>query len=210
MAEHEIKVDTGVGGVQSLKIDLPSNSISQKEEKKVEPIAHANTTKKKPGIGRKVLDMFTRESVRDVGEYVVTDVIVPSIIKMVVTIIKNSTDLIFTGKVSGDKRKDDTYISYSERYKDGDSYPYRSSRRNSRYDFTEITFDSRGEAEDVLDQMLDIIDRYRSVSVADFYSLSDVRHEYTDEKYGWFSLRSASIKRGYGGWYVDLPRPEVI
>ena len=44
-------------------------------------------------------------------------------------------------------------------------------------------------------------------SVADLYGLVGIDSEYTDNKYGWTNLSSASIKATRDGYILDLPRP---
>ena len=47
-------------------------------------------------------------------------------------------------------------------------------------------------------------------TVADLYELVGVTGEYTDNKYGWDSLGSASVTRVRGGYLVDLPRTRLL
>ena len=58
------------------------------------------------------------------------------------------------------------------------------SRTRTGYDYDDIILESRGEAEDVLERMDELIATYQVVSVADFYDLVGVSGNYTDNKYG--------------------------
>ena len=67
----------------------------------------------------------------------------------------------------------------------------RGSR--ARHDFDDILFESRGEAEDVLSHLVDLTIDYGVASVADFYDLSGIESQFTDNKYGWTNLRDAEV-----------------
>jgi hypothetical protein len=51
-----------------------------------------------------------------------------------------------------------------------------------------------------------LIDTYGIVSVADFYDLVGITGNYTDNKYGWNNIHSASIVRVREGYMIKLPR----
>ena len=76
----------------------------------------------------------------------------------------------------------------------------------SRYSYDEIILDSRGEAEDVLARLDELIDSYGLVRVADLYDLVGITGDYTDNKYGWTSLRTAEVIRVREGYAIKMPR----
>lgn len=68
-------------------------------------------------------------------------------------------------------------------------------------------FESRGEAEEVLSRMNELIDTYGLVSVADAYDLCGTTSVYTDNKRGWTNLDGAEVIRIRGGYYkLCLPK----
>lgn len=75
-----------------------------------------------------------------------------------------------------------------------------------KYDYDDIILESRGEAEDVLERMDELIATYQLVSVADFYDLVGVSGNYTDNKYGWTDIRNASVIRVRDGYMIKLPK----
>ena len=82
-----------------------------------------------------------------------------------------------------------------------------------RFDYDDISFDSRGDAELVLDQMRDLVDGDRGfglVTVADMYDLAGLQAPFTARKYGWFNLRTAEVIRGRDGFYIRLPKAMPI
>ena len=73
-----------------------------------------------------------------------------------------------------------------------------------------IILSSRGEAESVLARMDELVYTYGLVRVADLYDLVGVTGDYTDNKYGWTSLRTATIVRVRDGYQIKLPRAVPI
>ena len=69
-------------------------------EKKVEKVVTGNVTIKKKSALVKIRDMFIAEDADKVGNYILMDVLVPSIKKAIVDIIKSSADMIFGTKGS--------------------------------------------------------------------------------------------------------------
>ena len=68
-------------------------------EKKVEQVVTGVTIKKKSALA-KIRDMFISEDADKVGNYILLDVLVPSIKRAIVDIIKSSADMIFGTKGS--------------------------------------------------------------------------------------------------------------
>lgn len=69
-----------------------------------------------------------------------------------------------------------------------------------------IEFDSANDANDVLSYMIDSVEQYGLVTVADFYELSDVASKFTDHQFGWTNLDGVRVVpiRG-GGFYIAFP-----
>ena len=67
-----------------------------------------------------------------------------------------------------------------------------------------------GEQAKVLNQMIDALATYNCVSVADLYDLVGMTSNYTDNKYGWYDLRTAYIQGVSGGYVIRLPKPVAL
>lgn len=79
------------------------------------------------------------------------------------------------------------------------------------YDFKNIRFDTRSVAEEVLDKLIDIWQKYGSASVADFYDLVGKLSTCEDAGYGWVDLGNTVITRSLkGGYFIDFPEPVVM
>lgn len=181
------------------------------EKKNIEKVA-VGKTKKKSGV-RKFADVFVSEDVDNVKSYIVMDVLIPSIKKAISDIVTNGIDMMLYGE-SGRTRKNSTAskISYGSYYNRDDRRRDSGYRgRTSVYDYDDILFDTRGDAEAVLDAMYDIIDTYGVVSVADFYELADVSTDnFAANKYGWSSLEGSRVMRMRDSYVLKLPKATAI
>lgn len=174
------------------------------EKKKVEKVVKGKVKVKKKGEFGKFAGMFISEDAGDVKSYVIMDVIVPLIKKG----ISDTVDMILYGGTGSGSRRGSSKVSYSSYYdrRDNDRRAAHSTVRNGRYDFDSIILESRGEAEEVLDRLDELIDMYKVASVADLYDLVGVDFEYTDNKYGWTNLRNAEAVRVRDGYALKLPK----
>ena len=116
----------------------------------------------------------------------------------------------------GDDRPRSNYSNYAQPSRV--SYSRYSDNRNSnqnrpvveQINYQDIIFSSRGDAEEVLSQMIDALATYNCVFVADLYDLVGMTFNYTENKYGWYDLRTAYIQGVSGGYVIRLPKPVVL
>ena len=160
---------------------------------------------------RKLTDIFISEDAANVKSYIFLDVLVPAIKKAISDIVTNGIDMILYGE-TGRTRKTSSgsKVSYRDYYDRGRSSRDTSGVRagsGSGFDYDDIVFDNRGDAEAVLTEMDNIIDQYGFVSVGDLYDLADVStNNYQVNRYGWTNLSSASVVRVNNGYVIKLPR----
>lgn len=177
------------------------------EQKKVEKVVKGKArVKKKSGV-RKFADSFVSEEAANVGSYILSELIIPTVKQTIVDGIKNSAEMIFLGKVSDRGRRASSgasYVSYN-RYSDRREDRYEPRSRGS-YNPDDIVFDSRRDAEDVLQQMDGIMAEYGLVKVADLYDLAGLTCPHTSNKYGWTNIRNADVVRVSDGYIIKLPR----
>ena len=60
------------------------------------------------------------------------------------------------------------------------------------------------------DNMLDTVERYGFVTVADMYDMTGITPPWTAGSYGWMGLRYIEVKRGRDGYYLQLPKAMPI
>lgn len=179
------------------------------EKKKVEKVVRGNVKVKKKNELSKVKDAFISDEASNLGSYVVMDVLIPAIKKAVSDIVTNGIDMILYGGEGGSrKRSTASKVSYRDYYDRDRRDDRRKIDRVTRtgYSYDDITLDTRGEAEDVLSRMDELIETYGVVSVADLYDLVGVTGSYTDNKYGWTNIRNAEPVRVRDGYMLKLPK----
>lgn len=184
-----------------------SKELTPVPEKKVEKIVKGTVkSKKKNGIDR-LKDNFISEDAANIKTYVVMDVLIPAVKKAICDIVKNGVDMILYGESGRSNRRPSEYVSYDRRYLDrGDSRFYNADRARIGYNYNDIILETRGEAEDVLARMDELIELYGMVSVADLYDLVGITGNYTDNKYGWTNIRNAEPVHVRDGYMLRLPK----
>ena len=179
----------------------------QHKEKTVKKVVNGKVKTKK-NEGRKLMNMFISEDAQNVKSYIVLDVLVPAIKKAILDIVTDGADMILYGGSHKNKHKSGGNISYRSYYDDKkDDKDYRSK---GRFDYDDLVFDSRSECEAVREQMVEIIDQYGFVTVADMYDMADLPAPYTSSKYGWTNIRTAETIRGRDGYVLKLPKAMPI
>jgi hypothetical protein len=195
--------------------DYKPNSHKFKEEqmggaseKKIEKVITGSAKSKKKSEIQKFTDVFISEDVTNVKSYILLDVLVPAIKKAILDIVVKGIDIILYGE-AGHTKKDSTAskVSYRNYYdRQNDRRDYNPQRTKTGYSYDDVVLESRGEAEEVLSRMDELISTYGMVCVADLYDLVGITGNYTDNKYGWTDIRSASVIRVRDGYMLKLPK----
>lgn len=202
--------------------EYPSNSEKSKNievdpirEKKVDQIVKSPVIRQKKSLGQKFSETFLGDDTRSVGDYILHDVLIPAAKATLSEMVGGGIEMLLFGERRSRgsstiyRDRDRSYVPYNKlsRSRD-DREPIRINR--SRSDLDDIIIESRGEAEEVLDNLVELIKEYNVVSVADYYDMLGVEANFTDNKYGWTNLRDATVERGRRGYYIRLPRPREI
>lgn len=196
--------------------NYPSNSDKSKREDEQHKFAPAinGTASTKKGNTHKIANAFIQDDLDNVKSYVVTDVIVPAVKNLIFTTIANSLSMLMFGDIryngsgslfdnKGGGRVAKT--SYSKYYDQRETA--RSERSTRGFEFDDIVFDNRADADIVLSKMDEAIERYGVISIFDMYDLAGLDAPYTYQNYGWSNIRNARIINARGGGYIiDMPR----
>ena len=181
------------------------------EEKRVQPVVKTPAKTKKNEV-RKIADIFISEDIANVKNYIFMDVLVPAIKKAIYDIVTNGIDMFLYGG-SGKNRNNtsSSKVSYSKYYdQKSNNNNYRGSenvRTNNGFEYDDIIFNNRGEAEAAKQQMYDAIAKYGMVTVADLYDMAYLTAPYTSHKYGWIGLGNVEVIRTRdNGYMLKLPR----
>lgn len=182
------------------------------EKKKVEKIAKGTVkTKRKNGF----LSMFISGDMMDIKDYVIQDILIPTIKNTIEDMITNGISMLLnngeTRKGSSRRSSTSSRISYRSYYEREESERDRDrGRRDRGYSYDDVILESRAEAEEVIARLDELIDVYGMASVADLYDLVGISGQYTDNKYGWTDVRSASHVRVRDGYLLKMPRAKPL
>ena len=175
------------------------------EKKKLEKVVTGQVkTKKKNGFG-KFMSGFIADETQNIKTYLFKDVVIPTIKKTITDVV----DMILYGgskRSSNSSRSIASRVSYRSYYDEPRSSRHDEPRTVQGYSYDDVILETRGDAEEVLDQLNDLIDTYKIASVADLYDLVGITGNYTDNKYGWTNLANADVVRTRDGYQLKLPR----
>ncbi len=193
-----------------------SHKSKEREEEKaskkiVVPVVTGVTKQKEKSGFRKFIEKFIAEDATNVKSYIIGDVLIPAIKKAIDDIVSNGIHMLIYGDSATAKKSNVSKISYRNYYDRNEDPRDYSVRSRNAFDYEDIIFSNRGDAESVLTAMEDIIDQFGVVSVGDLYDLADISTtNYTVNKYGWTNIRSAQVVRGRDGYLLKLPRAMPI
>lgn len=216
--------------------DFPSNSISRPklvrpekteskktDPKKVERVVETEVVRRKKPLGKRLKETFVGGDSKSVWEYILLDVLVPAAKDMIADAASQGVERMIFGEARSTNRRtgqrpggSNGYVSYN-RYSSSsrvigerEERPTLSRRARANHEFDEIILATRPEAEQVIERLFDLVDRYDAATVSDLYELVGVTGNYTDDKYGWVDMRGADVVRVRNGYLLDLPKPEPL
>lgn len=217
--------------------EFPPNSHAKKEarparekseaappKKEVVRVTRSKATLRKKPLHKKFFDAFRPEDNVGFVEYTLLEVLVPGIKDALADAVHGTIDNALGTSSRGRRRSSRDrggYTSYNrmsesrrgrgDRDRDRDD-DRRGRRRETRVadDVREVILDSRVEAEEVVDSMIELASKYDCATMRDLLSLIGEPHNPTHEDWGWFDLRGTRIHRVGGGYLIDLPRPEPL
>ena len=228
---EEMKVDSL--NAKSSLTEFPSNSKINKEEvpvKKVQKVISGKVLTRKKSLSTKFAEIVMGEGsdMHSVIGYVVNDVLIPSAKSTISDMVNGGIEMLFFGTTSGKRNRssggrDRARTSYSNYYKDDyrdrdrdkdrDRDRDRDRARNkSRHNFDDIVIETRGEAEEVVEDLMNLIGQYDVASIADFYAMVDIASDSADQNFGWENLNTQNtyVERIRQGFIRHLPRPKSI
>lgn len=179
---------------------------NENKEEKVKPIVSKNALAKET-VGSKFKKSFFSDDMKDVGSYIVFDLIIPGIKDGVLSAIER---MFYGGSSDRYSRRDDRdyrdRTSYSSYYKSSKSRRENDREdRNEPVDYRHIVLRYEDDAKKIVRQMRDYIREYDSVSVARLLDLIDQPGKYTDNNYGWTHEEDIGIRHVRNGYLIDVP-----
>lgn len=194
-----------------------NSNKAKKAETTVRTVNQVTTTSaklKKKSVGSKFRESFTGDDAKTVGQYLLFDVIVPSIKDLLFSMIVEGGKRALFGGGAGPKTKNpitSNNTSYSQMFSGGGSSLLSSgntmiTKPRATFDYKEVVVESRPEAEAVVDALQKLIDEYGNATVADLYACVGVSPDHTAIKWGWISLEGMEIHPMQQGYLIRMPQ----
>lgn len=219
MATREMPDRTELPGnsyTQKDQIDISTDKNDEKVKAVVKPRQVAQGKVRKQSLIRKFGKYIFEDTIETAKEKAIKDVVVPGIRNLIfdgfnellaAMLFPDDSPRPSNGYRSGGGRKGGR-TSYDKYYDDKQRRGGRRGGRNYQdesYDPDDIILPTRAQANEALDELDYIIHKYGQASIATFYDIVGVTGEWTDNRYGWTSIRGAQIKPVRDGFMIILP-----
>lgn len=165
------------------------------------------------------MDNFKGEDAQSVGHYVLFEVVLPQLKDLIFDVGSSALQRALFGDRAGRPytpagRKG--YTPYNTIASSAISKAAQAAKPTPTLasdEFGDIIVETRGEAQEVMDKIGNLIETYGMASVADLKAAVGLTGNFTDEKFGWVAMGGTDIRRMGGaqpGYVLIFPRPEEL
>ena len=191
-------------------------AAQQNERERAQKVVRGSVKTQKKSELTKFASRIISDEAHNLKSHIRDDVLIPSIKDTILDIIIKGATLLFGGgrtPKNVNPLSNISYYNYGDRF--GSGYPNAQPKasmpqQRNPFNYDNLVFANRGDAQLVLDQMYGTIQKYGIVTVMDLYDMADVSAPYTSDRYGWTNISTASIERVYGGYVIKLPKAMPI
>ena len=187
------------------------------DPKKPEPLVKAK--KENKTFLQRIRAAIFVSNPKDIKNALIEDVLIPSIRDTFADICYSIVDVAIYGRGAGRRGRrgsrstrsntsGSTVVDYNK--ESTKNRKNRATRGSSGYDFDNVIYESREEADEVFNDMVDTLNEYGEVTVYYFYERSGITAEFTDQDWGWKSLEGTGYVFTSEGISLDLPRPVYL
>jgi len=187
---------------------------SEPEKTDVKP--RYTITKREKTFGEKLKEAVFGENVKNVPEHVFFNIIVPNVMRMFGDSINGALNMTFRGfgrGSSADARyRDDgsPYRDYDRMYERDRNRSWRRATPTNIADFDDYIFNSDYGVKHAIDELNDLLDRYKEITVADVCQQIGKSPKSIDNKWGWRSTRDFEAVPVRDGWILSVPDPRYL
>ena len=175
-------------------------------------VTSGNVRKTKNTGIRRFANQFLAEDLGSIWDYTINEIIFPSIGDWIQDIVA----MIFPGSSGRKSRRyssdREDYVSYSKdkgssRSKYADAKARETSKYKTGADVMGVVFETRMDADRVLDELNYYGRKYHNATVAQFYGAAGITSDnYMNNKFGWSynDIRNAYVSRMHGGFIIVI------
>ena len=208
-----------------------SETENGQSERKIQQVGAGRSKTMKKTFRKRFMETFIADDVtkKDIGEYILKDVVVPSIQDAIMDGVNGALGMMFGINIvrKGSRSSSSSSggrIKYGGYFTGGNSAKKEASsravRERSGSTFEVQMKDNKQEALDIMEELESYLAEYpeNGVTVADYYDAFGVSTEHTDNKWGWRDLTGMRLervprafydedtRRYLDGWAVVMPR----
>lgn len=194
--------------------DAPDNSYAGRQKKQLTVVKGKVEDNSKS---------FFKGSVQQAGNSIMTDILIPAakdtIYNMFSSFMSNilfgNSDIPQRGRFqnSGMRTMDGRQYNDYGAMTRNNGYSNRTTMQRSVYEYQNIEFETRADAELALGMLRDICDEQGFCTVLNLYEISGNQPNNTDNNWGWYSLPEGIVKvqKKFNGFYrLTLPPVTAI
>lgn len=178
---------------------------------------------KKKSVGKWLKDLIFVAGPEEVKASLVEDVIKPTIRDFIADMLYTTVDVAVYGRSGGGRKRKGGRVTVRG---DKELTDYggifgktnrKKPKRSNGYDFTDVRFEDRHDADDAYEDLYDMLCDKGVVDVATYYDIARenggkvlVEEDHTDRDWGWRSLDGAGYHHDSDGYALILPKPEWL
>lgn len=202
------------------------DNLENEPEKRVSRVVKGEVVEKPVGNWMKFKNIFFGGDFKSAARYVGGEVLLPAVRNLALDMLNEGGKRVIMG---------DRYDRHDRRYRPSEYRPktiYNSSpirrdprdprdhqyyppdqpvRRMGRREISDWIIPTRTEAERTLEELIEAINKYEMVTVADYYDMLGLpTAPHTDNKWGWNYLNNVQIRQVRDGYVIDMPPAQEI
>lgn len=195
------------------------------EKNDIRTIPNSGAQIRKKDILRRIIDFFFADELDQIGPYLKTDVVKPTIRELGYNIAVRTAEMLFLGTrgaASAKRSRSDgnpSYVQYGKYYTGSGAPEQRINLAKNVYSEDEAFFPdnadksgsplvSKDKANNLIIILNEQIERSGKARKSMVYDILEITgRDYTDEYYGWMEPIASEPVRVRGGYVVRLPRP---
>jgi hypothetical protein len=196
-----------------------ASAPAPQREKLQSVVKKGTVIQKKPNILKRVGRSMVADDVHDVGDFVVTDILVPALRNLLYDVVVGGAGRTIFGSAQARRpgvnpglfgtaqNLKTAYHAASNPQAAPVAQPGLTKQAQARFDFSEISLTDHSEAMYIIELLKQRVADYGTASVADLYDLLGHTGAFTDQNWGWNDLSVARVHQNRAGFVLDLPHP---
>lgn len=205
------KVDYAAAQKQANDAPKPASTEKRETKKLDEKPAQLHGTIRKKSTFTKIKEEFFGDSPDSVKNYVIDDVIIPSVKSLISSAVTSGINALLYGHDNARSRSNG--YSGSQNVRNYNSAPwepigqprrvnynalgsgnaYKNSLARRQIEVDEVIFETRDEAMDAIQRMEEYIAVYGSVSILRYYDICGVSANFAQNNYGWTTTANMHV-----------------